>query len=797
MGSYGIEEIVFFMIDKKLNVKYITDNVKDIVGIDKGEILNKNICEVLIREDTNRCTEKLENQQNKPDNCIIKVLTSYPNNKMLEVGFLLCRETDNEIYGYIVDVTEKHKDEELFKVISEVAPIGIFFHIKGKFIFVNKKLSEILEYPQEELLKSEVQQLKHIIHPEDWPLIEKYLNYRMKGIKKPADYVIRIITKNKIIKWVRINSDTIYFRGLPSAIGTVEDITRQIALENAYKTLIQINKEGSRTKDIQTFFRRVSDIFLNTDYFNTVMIEEVRNKKKVILMIQGETNLSEITPNYERQTGKISAQKLDISSIYKYAVSIPIFVKEKLRYIITLFSKEVFELNHKELKIFEEIAEDISLIVSYIHREQDLYKKEYYDNLTGIGNRKLLYETIDELISASKEFYLILVDIHNFRWINELFGMSRTDKILKDLALLLKKMLKTKYIFRSGSDEFAVLWEGNIYTAIDKIRAVFKIPMFINSKVISLSYNAGIVHYPSDGKFRMELILKAERTLQQAKEEGKDIIRFHDENLYKQIKHFFEIEEKIDSALTENRFFIELQPIVSFNTNRVVLAEALIRMKDRKGNVIPPSEFIPVAEKTGQIMLIESLVIRKCNKLLQKWKKNNRHPVKISINITPTNLKTIYETFTEDKSTNFIKNEFSLSEIKEFRENIIFELTEREFLEITQLTQQIKKLKEKGFMFSIDDFGTGYSSLSYLSQLNIDYLKIDLLFTQNMLNDPKTYKIVQSIVSIAKTFGIKTIAEGVETKEQYKELKKLGCDFYQGYFFSPPLPVEQFEKLIS
>ncbi len=699
---------------------------------------------------------------------------------------------------YLINVTDSYEKEKVFRKILEVAPIGIFLHIRLKPIFANSKVAEILEIPQEELENFNVEKLKAIIYPKDWPVIENYLEKRLKGVKETADYIVRIKTPKGKIKWVHVVSDTIFVKGMPAALGAVEDVTKNISLENAYRLLSSINRAIINTSSVHTLFRHLVEIFVDIGKFKLAVIEKISPiRESIPIMYEADEEIADKI-NIEKLSDKnfIQNELPEILDLY-FAVSIPIVIKGKTEFALSLYSDMPQFTSFRENEIFSEIAGDISLAISYIRKEHDLFKKEYFDGLTGIGNRKLLFKKLDELISENHPFYLILIDIYNFKHINEVYGEETADLILKQFVENLRKDITVHFIFRSGSDEVAIIYTGDdIVNFLNKLKSIIQTPINIKGNLINLDVNMAVVEYPKDAKYRMELILKVERTLEMAKKEGRNTIRFFNEEEYKKTRNFLSMEEIIEKAIKEDLFFINLQPIVSFATGEVVAAETLIRLKDENGNYISPADFIPVAEQTGQIVLIDDLVIRKVSKIISQWKKENLKPVKISINVTPSNIKNLVETF-HHKNLNYNNSGFSPEEIENLKNYVIFELTEREFVEIAENKKEIEILRELGFEIAIDDFGTGYSNLNYLAETDIDFIKIDIYFVRNMLSNEKIYRLVKSIINIAKIFDIKTIAEGVENTEEYTALKELGCDFYQGYHFCKPVLPEEFKKYLK
>ncbi|WP_029520985.1 bifunctional diguanylate cyclase/phosphodiesterase [Persephonella sp. IF05-L8] len=794
-SKYGLEEGKIYRVetDKELNILQVSQNeflgYKDIIG--------KNFVDLIQKRQVNEFITKIEELKKGKNFVFIPKLRVISADKKIEYVDTVILNYNERICIYLINVTDSYEKEKILKEILELAPVGIFLHIKFKPIFTNPKVLEITEMSEEELKDFDIQKLKNLIYPPDWKKIEKYLEKRLKGIRETADYIVRIKTPKGKIKWVHVVSDTVFVKGIPAALGIIQDVTKSISLERAYKLLSSINRTIINTTSVYLLFKRLLEILVDTGDFKLAIIEKFSPTRETIpIMYEADKEIAHKI-NIEKLSNKNSIQQefSKIMDVY-FAVSIPIIVNGKPEFVLSLYSDTPQFMSLKESEIFTEIAGDISLAISYIRKEHDLFRKEYFDNLTGIGNRRLLFRKLDELISEKTPFYLILIDIYNFKHINEVYGEETADLILKQFVDNIRKNITLHLIFRSGSDEIAVIYTGkNIINFINKLKNVIQTPLQVRNEVLHIDFNMAVVEYPKDARYRMELLLKAERTLEIAKKEGKNTIRFFNKEEYIKTRNFLSMEEIIENALRKDLFFVKLHPIVSFKTGEVVAAETLIRLQDENGNYISPSDFIPVAEQTGQIVLIDDLVLKKVNEIITQWKKENLKPVKISVNVTPSNIKNLVELFYNKNS--YHKIQFSKEEIENLRNCVIFELTEREFAEIAENKKEIETLRKLGFEIAIDDFGTGYSNLNYLAETDIDFLKIDIYFVRNMLMNEKLFKLVKSIINIAKIFDIKTIAEGVEKAEEYTALKELGCDCYQGYHFCKPLPPEEFKKYLK
>ena len=717
--------------------------------------------------------------------------------------------------GYLIDVTEITEDKNLFETITELVPVGIFLREDDKIIYANKRSIDIIGYTPKELYR--VKSVFSLVYPEDRHIVDEIIKRRKEGDSSVITYRIRIITKEGKIKWVQITSKTITYQGKELAIGTVQDIDRMVNLEFAKNILVNINRAMLSIKDRFSLLDAVCDIFREEEPFNGVIIYEIedgkmspicayskksffkdmnwdRSPEEKVLTINRPLYLSDI----ERLKGYEKWKSIMVKNGVKSLIILPIKPdKKNVKYVISLYIKEKDYFSKEMLDIFSEIAKDISFTINHLKQEEDLFFKEFYDQLTGVGNRAYMLKTLEKYINKNRSFYIILLDIYNFRYINEKYGKEFGDSLLKTLAKTLDKELVYENVFRVGGDEFAIVtYSDDIYSTVNKIREVLG-SLNVNGKRLKINFNMGIARFPEDSRNLHDLILKTERVLDLSRKEGKNRISFFEREKYDSIISTLSLEEKLERAIRNDEFILFFQPILSIKSSSIKSFEVLIRWKDRE-KIILPTEFIPVAEKTGQVVEIDRLVLRKVLNILRKWKdKKIKFPsgkgryktvnrLKLSVNITP---KYINET------ASFLES-LSKNDLKLLKDHVVIEITERESLHIYEEKDGVDRLRKLGFKISIDDFGTGYSSLSYLSELKVKYIKIDKLFINKMLKNRKVHRLVQSIINIAKIFKIKTVAEGVETDQQLEELKKLECDMYQGFIFSPPVSQEDMERFI-
>ena len=413
----------------------------------------------------------------------------------------------------------------------------------------------------------------------------------------------------------------------------------------------------------------------------------------------------------------------------------------------------------------------------------------YHDELTNLPNRRNLEKVMASLFVKDEAFSLIYLDFDRFKRINDTFGHSFGDKILMQIGKKLSEVVPEEcLVSRIGGDEFAILVAGG--NKPDKIAKeivrAFQSPLFAEGMEFLITASIGISKYPEDTN-NLELLLKyADMAMYKAKENGANHFQFFDQSMVDQNLNKFELENELRNAINSNSLTVFYQPKYNATTNEITGAEALARWKHPRHGMIPPGVFIPIAEEANLIVPLERLIIRQVFSQLVTWKKQGFEVPRTSINIS------IIHFYQED----FVKfMHHTLKEYDLYGELIEIEVTESIMIKKEDsINSQLQALREIGIEVSIDDFGTGYSSLSYLSKLSVDRLKIDQSFISH---SQENREIISTIVSMATNLKLKVIAEGVETESQIDLLKSLGCQEVQGYFYSPPLPSNEYETMMN
>ncbi|KIP69442.1 histidine kinase [Vibrio harveyi] len=422
-------------------------------------------------------------------------------------------------------------------------------------------------------------------------------------------------------------------------------------------------------------------------------------------------------------------------------------------------------------------------------REKLLYQA-HHDHLTLLPNREYLRTHIGRWLGgASNPFTLMFIDVDNFKSVNDTHGHEFGDEVLKQIAQRLKTFeAEGRLIIREASDEFILLVnlvdKASINTLASDLIAYLSEPYIVKDNQFLLSCSIGIALYPSHGNNLDALLRSADIAMYQAKKERNTYSLF-DQQMHVKHLHKMRIEQRLRLAIERQSLFMVYQPQLNVN-GEVYGVEALIRWQDEELGFVPPNEFIPLAESSGLMVRLGELIIEKSLIDMASLMVTSHQPIQMSINISVKQFIQV----------NFVDNLLASIEKHGVDKNrITLEITENLFIEdLDKFAPICERLHQLGFKISLDDFGTGYSSLSMLKALPIDEVKIDKSFVDNIEEDEKALNMVQNIIAIGKNFGMKVLAEGVETKQQRDQLAVCGCDLIQGYFYSKPL---LFEALIE
>lgn len=441
-----------------------------------------------------------------------------------------------------------------------------------------------------------------------------------------------------------------------------------------------------------------------------------------------------------------------------------------------------------------------SMVQTFARLEQErdeLYRLAHTDELSGLANRNQLNERLSWLIAEAArnntEFALLFMDLDDFKKVNDSLGHEIGDKLLQSVAGLIQDVLR-KYdiIARVGGDEFVIVlshYKNNLELThiIERVLTRIKEVHLVDIHPVKVAASIGVAFYPKDGNNIVNLLKNADIAMYEAKNSGKNQFKFFTEELHRQVLAEIELEHDIREALDHEQFELYYQPKISIHDFHVIGVEALIRWNHPTKGFIPPDQFIPAAERNGMIVELSWWILKQAIDQQMQWKQRGIIDIPVSVNLSAVQF--LDNHFDENFKALIHTPGFEASKLD-------VEITESVFIERSHNNlNSLFRISKLGATISLDDFGTGYSSLAYLKSFPLNTLKIDKSFMDDYASETGA-AFIETIVKIAQTLKLHVVAEGVETHEQLEYLKHIGCDSYQGYYCSPPLPVEKFENFV-
>ncbi|MCB1774010.1 MAG: EAL domain-containing protein [Gammaproteobacteria bacterium] len=433
-----------------------------------------------------------------------------------------------------------------------------------------------------------------------------------------------------------------------------------------------------------------------------------------------------------------------------------------------------------------------------------------HDSLTGLPNRRLFQEYLDKALAFAKRrgdtLVLLFLDVDEFKNVNDTLGHHAGDELLQEFSERLLTALRSQdvvgvsrgapgeMVARLGGDEFTILLPvvrepADAATVAERILEQLREPFVINRQQFFVGASIGITLFPHDGDTVADLVKHADLAMYHAKHSGKNNYQFFAPDMNAAALRRMQIERKLHQAIGQDAFELHLQPILDLADGRVVGAEALVRWRDAEtGRLVPPGDFIPVAETSGLILPIGDWVLSEACRVARRWRDGPMSELRISVNVSALQVES-------GQLSERVRDTLHQSGLEPCR--LELELTETVIMASAKTVQdELQQLREMGVSVALDDFGVGYSSLNYLRHFSLDKLKIDRSFVRGCIGREDQRSIVRAIIAMAHALGHRVVAEGIEDDKERRFLLNEGCDLGQGFLFSRPLPLEQFERFV-
>ena len=644
-------------------------------------------------------------------------------------------------------------------------------------------------YQPDELLMNKSISYETITDPEDRTLVRDTINEAL-GAQRPFDIEYRIRHADGEIRWV-------WERG----VGVKDSLGNLLGIEGIIQDITDRKQAFQALREAERRYRSLFDNAIE-GIFRTTPEGQYLDANPALARIYGYETVADLARSLcdiraqlyvdpERRTefmriikarGLISGFE---SQVYRKDGQI-IWISENARAVTD---------EHGVVQHYEGTVEDIT--------ERKLYEKRIeqqanYDTLTGLANRSLLNDRLQQSIMTAALYgtrlAVIFVDLDRFKYINDSLGHHVGDQLLCEMSRRLSSCVREgDTVSRLGGDEFVLLLNGlgevdAVASLMERLLEEITLPWITQSGQFDVTSSIGIALYPDDGSDAQTLLKHADSAMYRAKELGRNNFQFFTEELNAMMTERLELETGLRRALERNQFCLYYQPRVDIRTGAITGAEALLRWRASDQEMMQPGKFIPVAEETGLIVPIGEWALREACQQNLAWQQAGLSPLVVAVNVSLRQFQR--DDFLQTVSSVLQQTGLAAAALElEVTESSVMHNAER-------LIDMLSNIRALGVHISVDDFGTGYSSLSYLKRFPVDRLKIDRSFVQDILVDKDSEAIVRTIIALGHNLGLKLVAEGVESAEQVAYLLANGCDELQGFYYGRPMPAHEFELLL-
>ncbi len=656
--------------------------------------------------------------------------------------------------------------------------------------FISDGCLNLTGYKPDDLLMNSHISYEEITYPADRERVRKEIEESVRD-NKPFNIQYRITHKDGSIRWVWERGSEIEYgdNSIKVIHGFIHDITnlhkqqeKLAEAEKRYRNIFEYATEGIFQTSKEGYYLEVNPALARIYGYDTPteLINDLRNIKQQLYV---DPKRRDEFVQLMRERGSITNFE---SQIYRRDGSI-IWISENAR---TVYSPD------GKLLYYEGTVEDITERKSY---ETQISHQATHDNLTDLPNRLLLTDRLQQVIQhAIREHYqiaVLFIDLDHFKNINDTMGHAAGDKLIQIIAERLRGCMRDgDTVARIGGDEFVLILpklqtsSDQISHAVQRILDAIRKPCRIADRDFQISCSIGVSIFPDDGKDVESLLKNADMAMYKSKNAGRNNFKFYTQELNRIVTESIELEQQLRMALNNSEFELHYQPKISILNDEVNGAEALIRWRAPNRGLVSPARFIPLAEDTGLIEQLGAWVLEAACLQNRNWIDCGMSIVPISVNISPRQ-------FRQPRLVDYIKSTINKYQIPP--ETLILEITETCMAQdLQKFIRILEDIKSLGVLIAIDDFGSGYSNLSHLKIMPADFLKADRSLIKGIEREEKDRAIYRAIVSMAHNLGMKIIAEGVETQVQYDFLRSIEVDEIQGFYFSMPLPAENFIHML-
>ena len=684
-------------------------------------------------------------------------------------------------YARSLDNTEQQLAATFTYAAVGIAHVGL----DGRFLRANAQMCQLLGYSEQQLVTMTFRQ---ITHPADLALDEQAVQQLLQGERQHYSLEKRYLRPDNSVVWARLSVALVHEEAKSYFISVALDITQQRQVQQQleqselrFRTLLdnapQLAIQGYKADGTTFYWNKASEQIYGYSQQEAV----------------GQNLLDLIIPSYMHDG--VAQAMAKMAATGQGAPSEELALRRKDGSLVPVYS------GHAVIKLPDMEPQIFCIDLDLTERKQQAAELAFladYDPITLLPNRQYFMQRVAEALQLASNNHcaVLLLDLDNFKNINDSFGHSAGDELLRLVSQRLQRLCLPEHILaRLGGDEFAVLVtkisglaQLNLLTG--KLMQALQQPCMLANKVeVIPAASLGIALWPEHATDPEGLLRAADAAMYAVKSQGRNNIAFYDAGLTVQARQRVVMESRLRSAINLGQLYCVYQPQLELSSGRIVGAEVLLRWHDEQLGQVSPAEFIPLAESCGLIHQLGLWVLQHSCHQVSQWLQAGLPAFRLAVNVSA-------QQFAKDTMLQQLKQVLQDS-------GLSAHLLELEVTESALMTDEVRvidtmhQIRALGVRLAIDDFGTGYSSLSYLKRLPLDVLKIDKRFIEHIPAEQDDKQIASAIIALAHTMNFKVLAEGVETAEQLQFLQQQGCDYYQGYYFSKPLAADDFAALLQ
>jgi diguanylate cyclase (GGDEF)-like protein/PAS domain S-box-containing protein len=668
---------------------------------------------------------------------------------------------------------ELSKSNQRLNNIFDTLDVAIWHHdLKGDNLMITSGIEKLYGFPRESFFRDH-NLWKEVIHPNDLCVLDEREEKVARG--EAVTSVYRIIRPDGAVRWIQDRGIPVLDKkgALIEFTSVLFDVTGRKESEDRYRSLVELSPDliGVISGNMIVYINDAGCRLMGAARKGQLLGKPVSNFVDKQAAAEIYSTVSSGSNAAGKRRFEVNARRLDGSLVDVEVSSMPILYGGKEA--VQVIGRDITERKQSE-KTIEYMA--------------------FYDTLTGLPNRNEIMKRLQEILNSGKQKAAVLfLDLDRFKIINDTKGHSAGDLLLQKAAIRLEDTVgNLGLVARQGGDEFIILFEEKekrqIEGAAGAIIEQFNKPFILEGEEFFITPSIGISLYPEHGTDQETLIKHADTAMYLAKERGKNNFQFYTPSLGGLASRKMALENGLRKALDREELLLHYQPQIDLKTGKLKGTEALVRWQYPGGGLVPPGEFIPLAEETGLIVPMGKWILRTACEQHKRWKEEGAGSIPIAVNISVRQLE-------DPDFIRYVKGVLSSCDIEPGC--LELEITESIMQNIEKATVALNELKKIGIRLSIDDFGKGYSSLSYLKHLPIDTIKIDKSFVDDILDPVQNGSLVKAIIDMGLNLNFSVVAEGIEHKEQAEFLLKNNCPVGQGYYFSRPVTGENLKEFIN